>query len=95
MLHLLELRLIYKQRNAITNLDPKRGGSGLNDGQRLWMHFLVDEELASFIVSVGEAHGFGGSRALIEQRSIGDVQTRQARDHRLPVEERLQASWRI
>ena len=71
-------------------LNAQRRSSGLNDGQRLRMDFLVDEELAPLVVSVSETHGFCRPRAFVQQRGVSHIQARQADHHRLPVEQRLQ-----
>ena len=56
------------------------------------MHFRIDEERFRFRLrgAFGERHGFGSSRAFIEQRGVGDVEPGQVADHGLEVEQRLQ-----
>ena len=56
------------------------------------MHLRIDEEhfCSHLRGSLGERHRLGGSRGLIEQRCVGDVEPGEVADHGLEVEQRLQ-----
>lgn len=43
---------------------------------------------------MGHRHGFGCSRCFVEKRCIGDIEARELGDHRLEVEEGLEAALR-
>lgn len=43
---------------------------------------------------VGDEHGLSSSSTLVEKRSVGNVETGEVGDHRLEVEERLEATLR-
>ena len=47
--------------------------------------------LAAFL-PLAQSHGFSGCCGLIQKRGIGDVEAHQVRDHRLVVEQTLQAT---
>ena len=44
--------------------------------------------------AVEHHHRLGGSRSFVEQRGVGNLQPRQIDDHRLIIEQRLQAALR-
>ena len=74
---------------------PARMGARLHHLDRLRMAPRVDEEGVPRIAPLGlicEEHRLGRSRPLVQQRCVGDLQTRQVDYHRLEVEQRLQPS---
>src|SRR5207249_8904885 len=83
---------------AYVQVDPERLGTRLQDGDRLWVTVLEDEEplfpLARFSMRDGSTHGhgFGCGGRLIQQRGICQRQAGQVRDHGLEVQECLQPS---
>ena len=80
-----------------THLDAERLGAGLHHVDRLRMavarrrrrrsRFAVETAVAQFIASAAAV-------ALVEQRGVGDRQAGEVRDHRLEVEQRLEAALR-
>ena len=89
-------REVDRVSGADVEVDPKRLGTRLQDGDRLWVTVLEDEEplfpLARFPMRDGSTHGhsFGCGGRLIQQRGIGQGQPGQVRDHSLEIQERLQ-----
>jgi len=82
---------------AHDDLDAERLGSGADDVDRLRVAAVGDEEGAvgggvALPEPVAHHHGLGGRGALVEHRGVGDLEARQVADHRLEVEERLEAA---
>ena len=77
---------------ADDQIPAQRLGAGAQHRERLRMHFRVDEERFCLRLrgALGERHGLGGSRCLIEQRGVGDVEPGEVADHGLEIEQRLQ-----
>lgn len=78
------------------DLDAGRLGTGLDDRDRLRQGVGVDQEDAVLHLAdaPGERHGLGRRGALVEQGGAGGGQPGQLGDHRLEVQERLQAALR-
>lgn len=76
------------------DLDTGRLGAGPDHREGLRQDVRVDQENAFLDLAdpAGERHGLGRGRALVEQRSARGGQTGQVGDHRLEVEQRLQAA---
>ena len=57
-----------------------------------WQSPETKKTLRSGFERVAHGHGLGGGGGLIQQRGIGDVQPGQVADHRLEIQQRLQAA---
>ena len=77
-------------------IDPEGLGARLEDRDGLRMTGGRDPESAPGLLGAGRhgvqhVHGLGGGRALVEQRRVGDGQPGQITNHRLEVQQRLEA----
>ena len=81
-------------RVADHDRDTDRLGPGPDHGDRLWMRVPVDEERTAGVLGqpTGHRHRFGRRRALVEHRGVGEVHAGEIGDHRLVVQQRLQAA---
>jgi hypothetical protein len=72
----------------------ERLGAGLDQLDRLRMAGGVDEEGLGLRLgdALGHRHAFGGSGRFVEQRGVGDVEAGEVADHRLVVQQRLEAA---
>ena len=73
-------------------IPAQRLGAGAQHGQRLRMHFAVDEE--RFCLgrrgALRQRHRFRGRGGLIEQRGVGDIEPGEIADHGLEIEQGFQ-----
>src|SRR5690606_17381840 len=81
-------------QRAHQQLEAERGGTGLHHGERLRMTVLLDEEAVAPALgdASGQRHGLGSGGSLVEQRSVGQVQTSEVDGQLLEIQQRLQAS---
>ncbi len=73
---------------ARDQLDALMAGAGLQHGQRLRMHAVVDEEQGRLAAAdpVRHGHGLGGGGGLVEQRGVGQLHAGEVDHHLLVVE---------
>ena len=78
------------------DFDVQALGAGAHDLDGLRVHVARDEEHRALGLgaAAGQRHGFGGGRALVQQRGVGDVQPGQVGDHGLVVQQGLQTALR-
>jgi hypothetical protein len=78
------------------HLDPQEPGAGPHHRNGLRVAQLGDEERVRAFLRLlpGQVHGLGGGGALVQQRGVGDLQTREVDDQGLVVQQRLQAALR-
>ncbi len=81
---------------ADADLDVQAFGARAHDFDGLRMHVARDEEHRALGLGAAarERHRFGGGRAFVQQRGVGDVQAGQVGDHGLVVQQGLQAALR-
>ena len=79
---------------ADDELDADRLGPGAQHGDRLRVGVVVDDEAVRRRLrqTPGHRHRLGGGGRLVEQRGVGDVEPGELGDHRLEVEQRLEAA---
>jgi hypothetical protein len=77
---------------ADDNLPAQRFGAGLQHGESLRMAIAVGEKDGPPRLRNALRHGhrLGGRRRFVEERSIGNVQCRQVRDHGLEIQQGLE-----
>ena len=80
------------------DLDLQRQGARLDDGDRLRVAALGDEEDGGAVLvgpgAAAEGHRLGGGGPFVEHRGVGDRQAGEVGDHRLEVEQRLEPALR-
>ncbi len=83
-------------RAAHDDLDPQRGRAGFQNRDVLGMTVFVHEEAGCLGLrdALRHRHRLGTCRCFVQQRGIGDFQTGQIGDHRLEIQQRLQATLR-
>ena len=71
-------------------------GARFDDGERLRKQVFVDQKSLAFAASgaIQKRHRFGRGRRLVQQRGVGDRQGGQIGDHRLEIQQHLQAPLR-
>ena len=76
------------------DLDAKRLGAGGQDRGGLAVHVGVDGQPVRRPAHrpVHQRHRLGGGGALVEHRGVGDLESGQVGDHRLEVQQRLEAA---
>ncbi len=76
------------------NCHAHRLRAGLQDGQSLGVHVVIDKEGIGFRLThtMGHRHGFGCCRSFIQQGRIGDFHAGQVDDHLLVIQQCLQAA---
>src|SRR5215831_2007494 len=63
----------------------------LDDGDRLWMTIIGNEErFPIWSDRMTERHCFGGSRGFVQKRRVCDIERSQIDDHLLEIEQRLE-----
>jgi len=79
---------------ADRDIDSKRNSARLDDSNRLWMAILRHKEVVSFAtfgLTMEHHHRLGSCRSLIQKGCVGYFHARQIDDHRLIVQQRLEA----
>ncbi len=76
--------------------DPERRRPRADHVERLRKHVVRNEEAPALAPADAqrERHRLGGRRRLVEHRRIGDRHAREVADHRLEIDERLEAPLR-
>ncbi len=97
--HTVDLALGDLRRDAVAevgddDLDAGRLGAGLDHGDGLRQRVRVDQEQTLLVPAhaPGQRHGLGGCGALVQQGGAGGGQAGQVGDHRLEVQQGLQAA---
>mmetsp|Transcript_20572 Transcript_20572/g.55436 ORF Transcript_20572/g.55436 Transcript_20572/m.55436 type:complete len:238 (+) Transcript_20572:2302-3015(+) len=73
---------------AHDHIDVEALGAALHHGNRLWVHSLVDKELAALgREAMAHGHRLGGGRALVEEGSVTQLQSREPGNEGLEVHE--------
>ena len=78
---------------ADVDVEAERRGAGPHDGDRLRMGAGVDDERGAGLLvdPVAQRHRLGGGGRLVEQRRVRELHPGEVGDHRLEVQERLEA----
>ena len=80
---------------ADLDLDPERLRAGLNDGNRLRVTIIGDEErFAIWNSCVTKRHRFSGGCRFVQQRRVRDVERREVDDHLLEIQQRFEPTLR-
>ncbi len=75
-------------------LEAQRRGAGVEHVDRLSVGVVVDEEAVAAPRgrAVGHRHCLGGSRCLVEERGVGDLEAGELSHHRLEVDQGFEPS---
>ncbi|MCY1217590.1 hypothetical protein D9M72_295080 [compost metagenome] len=84
------------RHGAHLDLDAQRRGARLDDldGLRVAVTRHQEHVALALHAALGERHGLGGGRGLVEHRGVGDGHAREVAHHRLEVEQGFHAALR-